>query len=108
MDGEELFEHARKAADVGLSMTVHAIGDKANHEVLNAFEQLRAYETQHNLPHLRHRIEHVQVIHPEDAPRLAKLNVIASCSPFTPPSDMYSADRYWGGRSKLAMPGGLN
>ena len=102
MDGEELFEHARKAADVGLSMTVHAIGDKANHEVLNAYEQLRAYETQHNLPHLRHRIEHVQVIHPEDAPRLAKLNVIASMQPIHATSDMYSADRYWGGRSKLA------
>ena len=102
MDGEELFEYSRKAADVGLSMTVHAIGDKANHEVLNAFEQLRAYETKHNLPHLRHRIEHVQVIHPEDAPRLAKLNVVASMQPIHATSDMYAADRYWGGRSKLA------
>jgi hypothetical protein len=103
MDGEELFEHARKAADVGLSMTVHAIGDKANHEVLNAFEQLRNYETQNNLPHLRHRIEHVQVIHPDDAPRLAKLNVIASMQPIHATSDMHAADRFWGqGRSKLA------
>jgi len=102
MDGEELFEHARKAADVGLSMTVHAIGDKANHEVLNAFEQLRNYETQNNLPHLRHRIEHVQVIHPDDAPRLAKLNVIASMQPIHATSDMFAADRYWGERSNLA------
>jgi predicted amidohydrolase YtcJ len=102
MDGEELFEHARKAADVGLSMTVHAIGDKANHEVLNAFEQLRNYETQNNLPHLRHRIEHVQVIHPGDAPRLAKLNVIASMQPIHATSDMHAADRFWGKRSKLA------
>jgi len=102
MDGEELFEHARKAADVGLSMTVHAIGDKANHEVLNAFEQLRNYETQHNLPHLRHRIEHVQVIHPDDAPRLAKLNVIASMQPIHATSDMFAADRYWGERAKLS------
>ncbi|MDP2777973.1 MAG: amidohydrolase, partial [Anaerolineales bacterium] len=81
MDGEELFEHCRKAADVGLSMTVHAIGDRANHEVLNAYEQLRKYETEKGLPHLRHRIEHVQLIHPDDAPRLAKLNVIASMQP---------------------------
>jgi predicted amidohydrolase YtcJ len=102
MDGEELFEHARKAAEVGLSMTVHAIGDKANHEVLNAFEQLRNYETQNNLPHLRHRIEHVQVIHPGDAPRLAKLNVIASMQPIHATSDMHAADRFWGARSKLA------
>jgi hypothetical protein len=102
MDGEELFEYARKAADVGLSMTVHAIGDKANHEVLNAYEQLRKYETQNALPHLRHRIEHVQVIHPDDAPRLAKLNVIASMQPIHATSDMFAADRYWGERSKLS------
>ena len=102
MDGEELFEHCRKAADVGLSMTVHAIGDRANHEVLNAFEQTRNYETQNDLPHLRHRIEHVQVIHPDDAPRLAKLNVIASMQPIHATSDMYAADRYWGERAKLS------
>jgi predicted amidohydrolase YtcJ len=102
MDGEELFEHCRKAADVGLSMTVHAIGDRANHEVLNAYQQLRAYETEHGLPHLRHRIEHVQIIHPDDAPRFAQLNVIASMQPIHAPSDMYAADRFWGDRSAHA------
>jgi predicted amidohydrolase YtcJ len=102
MDGEELFEHCRKAADVGLSMTVHAIGDRANHEVLNAYEQLRKYETEKGLPHLRHRIEHVQVLHPDDAPRLAKLNVVASMQPIHAPSDMLAADRFWGERSALA------
>lgn len=102
MDGEELFEHCRKAADVGLSMTVHAIGDRANHEVLNAYQQLRAYEKQHGLPHLRHRIEHVQIIHPDDAPRFAQLNVIASMQPIHAPSDMFAADRFWGDRSENA------
>lgn len=102
MDGEELFEYSRKAADVGLGMTVHAIGDKANHEVLNAFEQLRKYEKENNLPHLRHRIEHVQVLHADDAPRLAQLNVIASMQPIHATSDMLAADRFWGARSKLA------
>ncbi|NOT03621.1 MAG: amidohydrolase [Anaerolineales bacterium] len=102
MDGEELFEHCRKAADVGLSMTVHAIGDRANHEVLNAYEQLRKYEKEKNLPHLRHRIEHVQVLHPDDVPRFAQLNVIASMQPIHAPSDMHAADRFWGDRSALA------
>lgn len=102
MDGEELFEHCRKAADVGLSMTVHAIGDRANHEVLNAYEQLRKYETEKGLPHLRHRIEHVQVLHPDDAPRLAKLNIIASMQPIHATSDMFAADRFWGERSKFS------
>ncbi len=102
MDGEELFEHCRRAADVGLGMTVHAIGDRANHEVLNAYEQLRRYETEKGLPHLRHRVEHVQILHPDDAPRFAKLNVIASMQPIHAPSDMPAADRLWGERSALA------
>jgi predicted amidohydrolase YtcJ len=102
MDGEELFEHGRKAAQVGLGLTVHAIGDRANHEVLDAYEQLRSYETENRLPHLRHRIEHVQVIHPDDASRLAKLDVIASMQPIHATSDMLMADRFWGERSRLA------
>ena len=102
MDGEELFEHGRKAVQVGLGMTVHAIGDRANHEVLNAYEQLRNYEKENQLPALRHRIEHVQVIHPDDAPRLAQLNVIASMQPIHATSDMLMADKYWGDRSRLA------
>jgi predicted amidohydrolase YtcJ len=102
MDGEELFEHCRRAADVGLSMAVHAIGDRANHEVLNAYQQLRAYEKEKGLPHLRHRIEHVQVLHPDDASRFAQLNIIASMQPIHAPSDMYVADRLWGDRSALS------
>ena len=103
MDGEELFEHRRKAAQVGLGLTVHAIGDRANHEVLNAYEQLRAHETENRLPHKRHRIEHVQVIHPDDAPRLARLKVVASMQPIHATSDMYMADQFWGPeRARLA------
>ncbi len=102
MDGEELFEHGRKAAGVGLGMTVHAIGDRANHEVLNAYEQLRNYETENRLSPLRHRIEHVQVIHPDDAPRLGKLDVVASMQPIHATSDMLMADQFWGERSRLA------
>jgi hypothetical protein len=102
MDGEELFEHGRKAAQVGLALTVHAIGDRANHEVLNAYEQLRSYETENHLPALRHRIEHVQVLHPDDAVRLGKMNVIASMQPIHATSDMLMADAFWGERSRLA------
>src|SRR5215207_8601595 len=102
MDGEELFEYGRKAAQVGLGMTVHAIGDRANHEVLNAYEQLRSYEIENHLPQLRHRIEHVQVIHPDDAARLGKMNIIASMQPLHATSDMLMADQFWGERSALA------
>ncbi len=102
MDGEHLFEIARRAADVGLAMTVHAIGDRANHEALDAYEQLRRYERDLNLPPLRHRIEHVQVLHPDDAARLAELDIIASMQPIHATSDMHMADRFWGERARLA------
>jgi len=102
MDSEELFEHGRKAAQVGLPLAVHAIGDRANHEVLEAYEQLRNYEKENDLPALRHRIEHVQVLHPDDASRLGKLNIIASMQPIHATSDMLMADAFWGERSRLA------
>ncbi len=102
MDSEHLFEIGRQAADVGLSMTVHAIGDRANHEVLDALEQLRGYEREKNLPRLRHRIEHVQILHPDDAARLGKLGVIASMQPIHATSDMLAADKLWGPRSAWA------
>ena len=102
MDGEHLFEIARRAVDAGLSVTVHAIGDRANHEVLDAYEQLRHYEIERGLPPLRHRIEHVQVLHPDDTARLAQLNVIASMQPIHATSDMFMADQFWGECARLA------
>lgn len=103
MDAEQLYSHARLAADSGFSMAVHAIGDCANREVLDAFQQLRLYEREH-LPsiNLRHRIEHVQVIHPQDADRLSALGIIASMQPIHATSDMLMADRHWGKRAALS------
>ncbi|MGB7873238.1 MAG: amidohydrolase [Anaerolineales bacterium] len=102
MDAEELFEAGRQAAGAGLSMAVHAIGDRANHEVLDAFEQLRRFERDQGLPPLRHRIEHVQILHPDDATRLAELDIVASMQPIHATSDMRMADRYWGERAALS------
>jgi hypothetical protein len=103
MDADALFEHARLAAENGLSMAVHAIGDRANREVLDAYERLRAYERDHlGSPDLRHRIEHVQLIHPADAGRLGALNIIASMQPLHATSDMVMADRHWGPRASLS------
>jgi len=106
MDAEELFEAGRVAVEVGLSMAVHAIGDRANHEVLDAYEQLRRFERDRNLPPLRHRIEHVQVIHTDDAGRLANLGIIASMQPVHATSDMRMADQYWGERAALSYAWG--
>jgi hypothetical protein len=102
LDREQLFEHARQASQGGLSMAVHAIGDRANHEVLGAYRMLRAFEREQRLPALRHRIEHVQLIHPQDAPHLAALGVIASMQPIHAISDMQAADRYWGARAETS------
>jgi predicted amidohydrolase YtcJ len=108
LDGEELYERGRLAVENGLSLAIHAIGDLANHEVLNAFAQLREYEQQlarhrpGDQQPLRHRIEHVQVLHPDDAARLAQIGVIASMQPIHAPSDKAMADRYWGLRAALA------
>jgi len=105
MDAEDLSEKGRLAVENGLSLAVHAIGDRAIHEVLDAFADLRIFES--TLPTrsrslLRHRIEHVQVIHPDDAHRLGELNVIASMQPIHAPSDMLMADRHWGKRAALS------
>lgn len=102
MDAEELFEAGCQASRTGLSLAVHAIGDRANHEALNAFEQLRRFERDHCLPSLRHRIEHVQVLHPDDSGRLAGLGIIASMQPIHATSDMHMADQYWGKRAVLS------
>jgi len=105
MDVEELVEYGRKAVKNGLSLAVHAIGDKANHQVLNAFEQIRHFEQElepGRAGKARHRIEHVQILHPQDAYRLARLKIIASMQPIHATSDMDMADRYWGRRAALS------
>jgi predicted amidohydrolase YtcJ len=99
MTEDEIFETGRSAVDHGLSLAVHAIGDRANRAALDAFTRLRDYEKSHNLRPLRHRIEHVQLLHPQDYNRLSALGIIASVQPLHATSDMLMADRYWGKRS---------
>jgi predicted amidohydrolase YtcJ len=100
----QILEFGEFAVRNGFSLAIHAIGDRANQEVLNAFEKLRVYEMQHGLPHFRHRIEHVQILHPDDLERLSKAGIIASMQPIHATSDMEMADRDWGARSKFAYP----
>ncbi len=102
LTSDEIFEIGQFAVNNGIALAIHAIGDQANHQVLNAYQQLRAYETKHQLPHLKHRIEHVQIIDPIDMPRLAQLEIIASVQPVHAPSDMKMADKYLGDRAKYA------
>lgn len=95
----ELYEHALAAARGGLASAVHAIGDSANRRVIDVYARL-----QRELPErrLRHRIEHVQLITPEDVSRLAPLGAIASMQPIHCIHDMHMADRQWGARARHA------
>ncbi|HET7377204.1 MAG TPA: amidohydrolase, partial [Anaerolineae bacterium] len=80
-DKEEMFENVRKASRAGLSSTIHAIGDKANHDVIDVYAAIRQDEAARGDSRLRHRIEHVQLLHPDDFNRLAQFNIIASMQP---------------------------
>ena len=102
LDGEALVEIFEEAARSGFGMTVHAIGDRANHEVLNAYSLLRKFEVAQGLPQRRHRIEHLQVLHPDDHARPSELDIISSMQPIHATSDMEMADRYWGNRTAHA------
>ena len=95
MDAEEITEIGRQAVKNGIAMAIHAIGDRANRVVLDAYRNIRKIESRLNLPHRHHRIEHVQLIQPPDQKRLAELGIIASMQPIHAISDMEMAERYW-------------
>ncbi|HSS67969.1 MAG TPA: amidohydrolase [Nocardioidaceae bacterium] len=69
---DELCEHVTELDRRGFQVHVHAIGDRAVREALDAFEAAR---TQNGDNDLRHHIAHIQVIHPDDVPRFAELGV---------------------------------
>ncbi|RUO63241.1 hypothetical protein SAMN06297229_2302 [Pseudidiomarina planktonica] len=83
---EELYDLVIPA---GFQINIHAIGDRANRIALDQFE--RAYETMGGR-NLRHRIEHAQVVHPDDLKRFKSLNVIASMQPTHATSDKNMAE----------------
>lgn len=103
-DKEEMLDLVRRASLAGLPSTIHAIGDLANREVLDVYDQVRRDEAEHGIPRhtRRHRIEHVQILHPADVDRLAELDIIASMQPIHATSDYQMADKYWGARAQWA------
>lgn len=104
VDKEEMIEYVSRASAFGLPSSIHAIGDKAVHDTLDVFESVRHEEAERGITtqERRHRIEHVQIIHPSDAGRLAELDVIASMQPIHATSDRSTAVRYWGERTAYA------
>jgi predicted amidohydrolase YtcJ len=104
VEKEEMTELVSQASAAGLHSTVHAIGDRAVHDVLDVYDIVRAEEAKRGDARStrRHRIEHVQLIHPDDKHRLAELDIIGSFQPMHATSDYEMSDRYWGARSKWA------
>ena len=97
LTASELCEAMRSAADADLDLAVHAIGDAAVRSVLDAYEATCAV-----YPSLRRRmlrIEHAQLVHPDDVPRYAQLRAIASMQPIHAIADWRAADAHWGQRA---------
>jgi hypothetical protein len=81
---------AGRALDEGFQLCIHAIGDRANHIVLNIYEEMfNTYGP--GSRDVRFRIEHAQVLAPEDIPRFKQLEVIPAMQPTHCTSDMYWA-----------------
>lgn len=87
----EVFEDmVLKADKLGLQIGTHAIGDKGNNWVLNAYEKAQKVNGKRDS---RHRIEHAQTLQASDIPRFAGLGVIASMQPTHCISDKKFCDK---------------
>jgi predicted amidohydrolase YtcJ len=107
---EELNEMVGRVHDTGYQAAVHAIGDRAVVQALNAFEEV--LDGQPNS--LRHRMEHVSVIPPDQIPRFGELGIIPvlngeypSCSPFGPPIPKGYREMEWPWRALRETNSGL-
>ena len=96
---ENIRDLIRRAAAGGIASTIHAIGDAANRLLLDIFAEARRDGLGAGL---RHRIEHAQVLTPQDIWRFAELGVIPSMQPIHCTSDMFGIDRWWGERGRYA------
>jgi predicted amidohydrolase YtcJ len=89
-----VYELTRRSLQRGFQVCTHAIGDAANRMVLDAYE--RALRESGEARDARLRIEHAQVLSPQDIPRFAKLGIIASMQPVHCTSDMPWAEKRLG------------
>jgi predicted amidohydrolase YtcJ len=89
---DDLAEGIRSAYGQGFDVAVHAIGDKAVSQSLEAMAMARK-----TIPgHWRDRLEHVQLLNKGDIPRFKKLGVVASVQPVFLPTDWEVAEKRWG------------
>ncbi len=90
VDPQELQEQMLEADQAGLQLAIHAIGDRANHELLDMIEEM----VSKNGPRDRRiRVEHAQHVSSEDFARFARLNVIVSAQPYHAIDDARFAEK---------------
>jgi predicted amidohydrolase YtcJ len=93
-DPDGLRERAEHAAAGGIATTIHAIGDAAIRAALGVLEPFAATSP------LMPRIEHVQMLHPDDRERFAAAGIAASVQPVHLGSDAIQAWKLWGDRAE--------
>jgi predicted amidohydrolase YtcJ len=89
MTQEQLDSAVILADRLGFQIGIHAIGDKGSHMVLDAYEKAAARNGTHGM---RHRVEHAQIIKPDDLGRFGQLGVIASMQQTHATTDMRFAE----------------
>jgi predicted amidohydrolase YtcJ len=124
---DALWNLATQANRAGFPLSIHAIGDRAVREVLDVLSELPPKQGGSPYGRLRtgaeeqrrdkfspapihprssaalpHRIEHVQLIHPDDLPRLSRSGIVASMQPVHLLTDWPTADKVWGKRARYA------
>lgn len=101
---QDIANAIHRAQAAGLAVAVHAIGDRANRELIEVFEELQASDSNLTTTSLfaPHRIEHVQIIQPEDLVRMSRLNIVASVQPISVTDDIPMMEPTIGSRSRLA------
>ncbi|MGB1036536.1 MAG: amidohydrolase, partial [Candidatus Puniceispirillales bacterium] len=78
-----------KADAMQFQISVHAIGDRAIRQTLDGYELA---QQQNGKRDSRHRIEHIEVLHPDDLPRFTELDVVASIQPGHAPWGVYFSE----------------
>lgn len=102
---EDIHHLIKRAESYGLSVAVHAIGDRAIHELISLFSGIEKERPAENQPpelKVPHRIEHLQLMHIEDIDSLSRLKVVGSVQPRQATDDISLTREEIGGREKLA------
>jgi predicted amidohydrolase YtcJ len=97
---EDLRPMLNEALRRGIQVETHAIGDRANHTILDLYEEAfkAVPPNERKVKEPRWRVEHAQILAPNDLPRFAKLGVIASMQPSHAISDFFFAARRLGAK----------